>query len=305
MNKKIGIFAALFISAALLLGSVQDAQAKRFGGGSSFGSKPSYSQPFQPSTAPNAAPSHLSGQQQPAAAQNQAARQGLANRGGMMGMLGGLALGGLLGSMFFGGAFEHINLMDMLLFAGLVYLGYRLFAARSASQNQPLGNAYGRNSTQETAHSDSAANPAGFDTDVLFNKGKTPGNANVATIPADFDQAAFLVGAERAFRHLQASWDKGDLAAIRGLTTDKVFAEIQEQLRATGGNNKTEVLQLKAELLDVRQAGMELEATVLFNSLIRENNGQEESVREIWHFIKPVNSKQPKWFLDGIQQMAA
>jgi len=310
MNRKTGILATLFISVALLLGGVNEAQAKRFGGGSSFGSKPSYSQPFQHSTSPSplSQPGHAPSQQ-PAAAQNQTARQGFANRGGLMGMLGGLALGGLLGSMFFGGAFEHINIMDMLLFAGLAFVVYRLFAARSAKQNQPVAHAYGRNDYQDSENQAfrntdrPASSPVGFETDVMFKKGMNAMGPNAVAIPANFDQAGFLAGAERAFRHLQVCWDNRDLASIRGLTTDKVFAEIQDQLRACTTENKTEVLQLNAKLLEVREAGLEMEATVLFNSVMREDGGPEETVREIWHFIRPVNSKQPKWFLDGIQQL--
>lgn len=317
MNRKIGLLATLFIALALMLGSVHEAQAKRMGGGKSFGSKPSYSAPYQRSTSPSPAsqPARSASQQQ-AASQNQAARQSWANRGGLMGMLGGLALGGLLGSLFFGGAFENINFMDILVFAGIAYLLYRLFAAKAARQNQPLGNAYGRDSYQETG---SAAvgrireqvSPAsvGFNTDVLFNKDKNaaPQNAEfaAANVPAGFDQHAFLAGAESAYRYLQVAWDSRDLAAIRGLTTDKVFAEIQDQLRASGATNKTEVLKLSSELLEVREIGGELEAVVLFDCLMREDDGQAEQVREVWHFTKPVNSKQPKWFLDGIQQLEA
>ncbi len=315
MNKKLGILATLFIAMALMLGSVHEAQAKRMGGGRSFGSKPSYSAPYQRSTspAPSSQPSRSASQQQ-AATQNQAARQSWANRGGLMGMLGGLALGGLLGSLFFGGAFEGFNFMDILVFAGIAYLLYRLFAAKKADQRQPLGNAYGRNSYQQSespsayqSSEPASSNPAGFNTDVLFNKDKNaaPQNAQfaAANIPTDFDQRAFLAGAESAYRFLQVAWDNRDLAAIRGLTTDKVFVEIQDQLRASDAVNKTEVLKVNAELLEVREIGSELEAVVLFDTLMREDDGQAEQVKEVWHFTKPVNSKQPKWFLDGIQQL--
>jgi predicted lipid-binding transport protein (Tim44 family) len=317
MNKKTGILATLLIALSLMLGSIHEAQAKRMGGGSSFGSKPSYSAPYQRSTSPNSA-SHpvRSPSQQQAASQNQTARQSWANRGGLMGMLGGLALGGLLGSLFFGGAFENFNFMDLLVFGGIAYLLYRLFAARAAGQSQPVGNAYGRSSYQDTvspaAHNNSeqpTANSARFNTDVLFNKDKNEGyqaaEFSAANIPADFDQRTFLAGAESAYRYLQAAWDSRDLASIRGLTTDKVFAEIQDQLRASDAANKTEVLKLNAELLDVREVGSELEATVLFDSLMREDDGQAQQVKEVWHFTKPKNSKQPKWFLDGIQQFEA
>jgi predicted lipid-binding transport protein (Tim44 family) len=302
MNTKAKLFVTVFISAALLLSGMQEAQAKRMGGGSSFGSKPSYSKPYQPSAspAPSSQPTR-SPAQQPAAAQNQTARQGWANRGGFMGMLGGLALGGLLGSLFFGGAFEGINVMDMLLFAGVAFLLYRLFAAKAARQPQTVPNAYTRNNhDDDTGHAPQSN--AGFNTDVMFNK---TGAANTASVPADFDRAGFLKGAESAYRYLQASWDSRDLAAIRGLTTDKVFAELQGQLRADTSTNTTEVLKVNAELLAVREVGSELEADVLFDCVIREDLGAPASVKEVWHFTKSKFSQQPKWFLDGIQQVDA
>ena len=308
MNRKTGLFFSVLIAMTLMFGASHEALAKRLGGGSSFGGRPSYSEPFQRPAAPNnfSQPSRSPSQQQ-ASSQNQTARQGYANRGGLMGMLGGLALGGLLGYLFFGGAFENINFMDMLLFAGLAYLIYRLFAARSARQSQPATNAYGRDSYQEPVsyqNSEPAVSSSGrFDTDLLFKKDKNAQPGAVGNIPRDFDQQAFLSGAERAFRHLQAAWDNRDLASIRGLTTDKVFAEIQDQMRAQASASKTEVLQLRAELLDVREVGGELEATVLFDSVMREDEAQAAPVKEVWHFIKAVNSTQPKWFLDGIQQL--
>jgi len=309
MFRKFGILASLFVVLALTLCSVQEAQAKRFGGGSSFGSRPSYSEPFQHSTSPSPMSQPMrSPAQQQAAAQNQTARQNMVGRGGLMGMLGGLALGGLLGSLLFGGAFENFNFMDILIFAGIAFLLYKLFVARKAPQSQPVGNAYGRSAYGETSNNHGAYpgaasvsnGQAGFDTDIL---NKTKNSVNQYSIPANFDQQGFIQGAERAFRHLQVAWDNRDLASIRGLTTDKVFAEIQEQLRTSNHENKTEVLQLKSQLMEVREVGSELEATVLFESLMREDNSQEEIVREVWHFIKPVNSQQPKWFLDGIQQL--
>lgn len=317
MNRKIGILATLFLTLTLLMAGLQEAQAKRFGGGSSFGSKPSYSAPYNRSTSPGptSQPTRSASQQQ-AAAQNQTARQGWANRGGLMGMLGGLALGGLLGSLFFGGAFEGINMMDMLLFAGVAFVLFKLFASK-ARQPQPTASAaYGRSSYSEpdrtTDYNNSApttgSNASGFNTDLLFGNKTAPANtaafnAPAFDIPADFDQSAFLAGAESAYRYLQTAWDKADLAAIRGLTTDKVFAEIQDQLRAATTSNKTEVLKVSPELLEVREVGSDLEATVLFDCILREDDGNTEQVREVWHFTKPVNSKQTKWFLDGIQQL--
>ena len=315
MNRKFRILASIFFTLTLLMTGIQEAQAKRFGGGGSFGGKPSFSAPYKRSASPSptSQPTRSASQQQ-AAAQNQAARQGWAGRGGLMGMLGGLALGGLLGSLFFGGAFENINFMDILVFAGIAFLLMRLFASKARQSQPAANNAYDRSSYSEptgTGDYDSApqagANPAGFNTDLLFGKNAPANAAGFNTpafdVPADFDQAAFLAGAESAFRYLQSAWDSADLAAIRGLTTDKVFAEIQDQLKASGANNKTEVLKVVPELLEIREVDNELEAVVLFDSIMREDDGETGQIREVWHFIKPINSKQTKWFLDGIQQL--
>lgn len=316
MKKHTGIIATVLVSLSLALGSISDADAKRFGGGSSFGSRPSYSAPYQRSAAAPSRPANQ--QQQPGAAQPaQTNKSGWAGRSGMMGMLGGLALGGLIGSMLGGHGFSGINFMDILIFGGIAFLLYKLFVRKQAGATAPQA------PYQRTAHhgDDVVANyeptpQAGssrFNTDILFNKNKSGSDAEIGqyhqqhelVIPAGFDQQAFLAGAKKAYATLQKAWDERDLAEIRSLSTDKVFAEIQDQLKASNTENHTEILKLEAELLEVREVGSELEATVMFDSFIREDaNARPEQVREVWHFIKPKNSIQPKWFLDGIQQLA-
>jgi predicted lipid-binding transport protein (Tim44 family) len=307
MNKYTSIVAFFLMALSLSLGGMSDTDAKRFGGGSSFGGRSSYSAPYKRSTIP---PSRSASQQQ-ATAQNQAARQGMANRGGLMGLLGGLALGGLLGSLFFGGAFENFNFMDILVFGGIAYLLYKLFAARTGAAQRPV---YDRTAQDYPESQATQYNPAGFNTDVLFNKDKKQPTGqsfqqamdvnNAVAVPEGFDQQAFLSGAKIAFTTLQKAWDERDLAEIRGLSTDKVFAEIQEQLKALAIENHTGILKLDAELLEVREIGSELEAVVLFDAIMREDiNAQTEQVKEVWHFVKPKNSIQPKWLLDGIQQL--
>lgn len=304
----------LLVALTLSLGSISIAEAKRFGGGSSFGSRQSFSQPYQRSAAPQSAPSRAASQQQ-ATQQNQAARQSWASRGGLMGMLGGLALGGLLGSLFFGGAFQHLNLMDILVFAGLAFLLYKLFAARAGSSRPAYDrSAQGSQDTHSsyTPYQAPQNNNSGFDTDLLFGKnqagsGQSSGSQEYAPVsaPAGFDREAFLNGAKNAFSTLQKAWDERDLAEIRSLTTDKVFAEIKSQLSDSPQNNHTDVLKLDAELLDVREVGSELQAVVLFDAIMREDAGaQAGQVREVWHFVKAKASIQPKWYLDGIQQLA-
>lgn len=315
MKKLTGIFATIIIGLSLGFGGIQDAEAKRFGGGSSFGGKSAFRMPYKKSIAQ---PSRSASQQQ-AFTKNQAAKKSLANRGGLMGMLGGLALGGLLGAMFFGGAFEGFNFMDILMFGGIAYLLYRMFAAKAGANQR---SAYSRTSQSDqdtsstyASYDEPKANTgSAFDTDILFKKDKNnDSDANFDqhdtdyhewVLPKGFDEAAFLTGAKSAYKTLQAGWDSHDLAEIRGLTTDKVFIEIQDQINSSTVDNVTEILSLDAKLLDLREIGSEIEVVVLFDSIMREEaDEQAGQVREIWHFIKQKNSVQPKWFLDGIQQL--
>ncbi len=312
MKKSSGFLLSLIVAICIMSIGLGDANAARFGGGKSFGSKPSYSTPYNRSGGFNQA-----SPQQPsmAAQRNLAARENFGRRGGLMGMLGGLALGGMLGALFFGGAFEGINFMDILIFAGIAYLLFKLFAARTQSglgRATPAGQAYGQ---PEGAEYDQAyqrqADPvdrnssrAGFNTDVLFKRGGNSQANGPVNLPSDFDAANFLIGAKSAYAHLQQAWDTADMSELRGLCTDKVFIELQDQIKQRIGENNTELLKVNAEILQVNDVGGDREAAVLFDVLLREAPGQNPTqVREVWHFIRSLNSKQPTWFLDGIQQI--
>jgi predicted lipid-binding transport protein (Tim44 family) len=315
MKKLYGFAMTMMMGVCLTIGGMSDAEARRLGGGGSFGGKSSLGSSFK---RPAAAPTRSMSQQK-ATQQNQAARQNFSKRGGLMGMLGGLAIGGLLGAMLFGGAFENINFMDILIFGGIAFLLLRLFAAKQANAMRP---AYQR-SDNESAKSPPAAfesparnseQPSGarFDSRDWFkgganNFGTQAGrelalNNESAPMPKDFDQRAFLAGAKRAYADLQKAWDTGDLADIRGLTTDSMFGELQQRIKDNASDNRTEVLTLEAALLEAKSVGETLEAAVLFDATLVEDS-ETTQVREVWHFTKPKQSTKPTWFLDGIQQV--
>ena len=116
----------LALSLSLIALTLPDlAEAKRLGGGRSFGSKPAYSQKYQKSSPqqPN----------QPGAPQ--AAPTG--GRGAFGGLLGGLLAGGLLGSLLFGGAFSGIGLLDILLIGGGLFLLFRFLHSHQTALETP------------------------------------------------------------------------------------------------------------------------------------------------------------------------
>lgn len=128
--KKWFVFGLMAAFTLLLAGHADLAEAKRFGMGSSFGK-------HRMVTPKQHAPGFA--QQRATPGKAQGAQRGSA-RGGFMGMLGGLALGGLLGAIFFGGAFEGINLFDILVIGGVIAL-ILMFLRRKAAPTQ-ISHAY-------------------------------------------------------------------------------------------------------------------------------------------------------------------
>ncbi|MCU7819462.1 MAG: 39S ribosomal protein L45 [gamma proteobacterium symbiont of Lucinoma myriamae] len=344
MNKHLLFSLITFISIAFFFAA--NAEAKRFGGGSSFGSKKSYSSPFKQSTR------QKSFSQQKATATNQQRKQQMSKQGGLMGMLGGLALGGLLGALFFGGAFENFNLFDFLIIGGIIW-GFMWFMKRKALTSQvqtagaggvntDMGNSpsqvHTNNSPNQfklksdkqdatfsdnfSADSNDSTNTKNSNKDASFadsfgmdygqNNNESQSNQQTASeheviLPGWFNQEEFLTGAHSAYKQLQYAWDMGDLQAIKGLTTDKVYSEIARQLSQETPQGETRILQLNAELIDFNESDDHSEASVLFDALLDEEatstQGRANQVRELWHFIRGNNSSAPTWYLDGIQQL--
>ncbi|MEK9766699.1 MAG: Tim44 domain-containing protein, partial [Thalassolituus sp.] len=108
----------------LMLGVVNEAQAKRFGSGG-------FGKAFPTKSAP--APQ----KQTPQKSTPDGAKQAAAGKGGLMGgMLGGLLAGGLFAYLLGSGAFEGLQIMDMLLFAGIAFLLFKLLKGASRPQSQ-------------------------------------------------------------------------------------------------------------------------------------------------------------------------
>ena len=288
--------ALLTLALVLSFGVLSDAEAKRFGGGSSFGGKSSFGSSVKGSTlTPMRTPS-----QQNAFQQNQNARQSLGNRGGLMRILGGLAIGGLIGSLLFGGAFEHFNLVDMLLVAGVGFVLFRLLRGRGATA-RPTAAMPGRGA-QPLFTPPISGVPAAFD------HGLGPAAADsrppAGPLPAGFDPVAFLAGAKIAYTQLQQAWDSGELAAIRALTTDAMFGELQTRIKDNPTDQATAIDNVQAELIDVVSTPGGTEAVVLFDALLHEGSAEAvQPVREIWHFVQSRSGLSSRWLLDGIQQV--
>ena len=273
---------ALFILMTVLWALPELSEARRMGGGKSFGSRPQYNQSTPSPSMPSQgmSPSPQSG------AFNQSGRRpGLF--GGLGGMLGGMLMGGLIGSLLFGGGFTGPGLLDLLLVGGGLFLLFRVLKARKmASQTVPP--AFER--TGGYTGYDNAAS------------GYTP---SLADRPADFDEREFLEGARTAYIRLQSSWDKRDLADIRQFTSPEVWEELRLEAEKDPTPGKTEIVYVNASVTKVEKLEGDMVVSVLFDALLRESpqQAQPESVKEIWHFSRKASDPNSFWRLEGLQQV--
>ena len=285
---------------AAILGLVSmDLEARRFGGGGFFGKQRAV--PAAPKQAP--AQRQAQPQQQQAAPANAAAAApaGAAAKTGLMGrwggMLAGLGIGVLLASLFGEQLGPIIGMLLMvLLFAGLAMLLMRLFANR----NGPLTAAAPRQPMQFEgigSRVPSAAAAAGTE----------PAAASTGRLPVGFDEAAFARVAKTSFIRMQAANDAGDLDDIRDFTTPEMYAEVAMQVKERADTpQRTEVVSLDAQVLDVAEEDGFEYASVRFWGLLRENDAASpEPFDEVWNVRKKARDRRAPWLIAGIQQHGA
>jgi len=304
----------LILSLSFALASVDAEAARRFGGGGNLGKqKPVSTMREAPKEAP-AAPSQAAKPAQPAPASTATPaavppKPSFMSRFG--GLIAGLGIGALLGSLFGGGAFGNAmgGVLMLLLFAGLLFLVFRMIAARRAPPPAFEGPAARSSFEPEAAAARPVFNGIGSgvpqDGPAAVPGSRTFESAFSSTLPAGFDREAFLRVAKTSFIRLQAANDAKDLDDIRDYTTPEMYAEIAMQLQDRADTQKTEVVSVDAQLADYAVEGDYEIASVRFFGLIREVPGANpEPFDELWHVRKKANDARASWLIAGIQQVA-
>jgi predicted lipid-binding transport protein (Tim44 family) len=261
---------------ALTLGALvvaTDAEARRLGGGRSIGAQRNVTAP------PAATPAKPAQQQQAAPAQ-----QG-SKWGALGGILGGLALGGLLAWALSGTGLSTILLVALL--AAVAVIALRGMRRREHAENVQF------------------AGMTGSERVVLPQRTASIGALNATSaIPAGFDTAGFLRAAKLNFVKLQIANDSGKVDELREFTTGEMFDALRGDIlsRAPGGQ-QTDVMSLNADLLEVASEQDAHWASVRFSGLVRETPESEPvGFEEVWNLVKPADGSSG-WLLAGIQQM--
>ncbi|RJR18922.1 MAG: Tim44 domain-containing protein [Desulfobacteraceae bacterium] len=289
-GKSLNLILLLALFTFILWPFAREAEARRLGGGKSFGSKPSYQQ-----SAPKPANRDInSGQTQRVNPQTTAPGR----FGGLGGMFGGLLMGGLIGSLLFGGAGATggPGLLDILVIGGILFFVVRLLRARRTAATQAAGDSPFGNPGQGRfpGFGDSGVR------DPLSEK-----KTLAQSLPPGFDADEFLNGAKAAYSRLQEAWGKRDFADIKHFTSPEVLQELKSQAENDPVPAPVEIILVQAQLMDVQDHGDERTASVYFDVMMREDMNQENTTqaKEIWHFKRNKSDSRSFWVLDGIQQV--
>lgn len=291
-----------------------DAEARRFGGARSQGLQ--RSMPAQrPATPPpqQQAPTNAAAGV-PATAGAAAATAGRRSwMAPLAGLAAGLGLAALMSHLGLGAEFANFIMMALLAVAAFVVIRLlmRRFGPQPAGQAgarlQPAGmgadaNPLTRQSTAPTSPpwAPAAAQPA------LGSPALATAAAVGSSVPAGFDAAGFERIAKMIFIRMQTANDAGDLDDLRNFTTPEMFAAVRLDLQERGGvAQRTDVVKVDAEVLDVAEEGDRQVVSVRFHGLIREEqDGVANDFDEVWHLVKPRDDSR-SWAIAGIQQAQA
>lgn len=295
-------FIAFFSAFLLFAFTAQHADAKRFGGGKSFGQqRGDMSQ--RAATPPQRKNAEAAPAQQGASG---AAASPAGNRswlGPVAGIAAGLGLAALASHLGLGEEFANFLLIALLVIGG-IFLFKWLTRAKNAPQ---AGLQYAGASPAGHAHNAPAAYmpPASVASGGSVHAAHTnTANEDAPTLPAGFDADAFVRLAKLNFLRLQAAYDAANLDDIREFTSPEVYAEISMQLaERDNAAQRTDVLDLHADVLDAVEEAHRYVVSVRFNGRIKEDESAPAvEFTEVWHLTKPASGNQG-WVVAGIQQL--
>lgn len=261
---------------------VEDAHARGLSGGRNMGMQRSAPAPQK------AAPTQQ--QQQQAAPATPAQQPAGASK--WLGPLAGFALGAGLAALFLNNGLA--GLLTGLLLIGLVVAAAAL-AARALSRGRVVREPIQYAGAGGGSHPTLGALPGGA--------GAYSVAATLERWPVGFDAGEFVRHARRNFVRLQEAYDRKDLSMMRDYLAPEIYRQIEADIRAAGtADERTEVLTLEAEVLEVVEEAGSWIASVRFSGMLRDSGARDAvPFNETWHLEKPVDGRSG-WVVAGIQQ---
>lgn len=293
-------FISLMAVFLISLPIAENAEAKRFGGGSSFGK--SFSAPKKSKTAPQQQT------QQKQADKNTANATTAPKKRGFGGLMAGLLAGGIFGALLFGGAFEGLQFMDLILIAAVIFIVYKIFAMRRQTQRPQYATQGGQQQSspepqpqpmQREAQPETQSQQE-FKSMPAFNSGW--GESSQIDIPAWFNKEAFLEGSRDHFVNLQKAWDRSDWNEIGTYTSAELLSVLKEERAKLPEQQETEVVSVMSELANFINQEQEVIVSINFYGWLKENSAEASEFNETWHLARDMTTENADWFIVGIEQ---
>ena len=284
------------------------AEAKKFGGGKSFGKS------FKTAPAPKQQNTNSIRQDQTG---KKTAAANSSKKGLMGGLLGGLLAGGLLAA-FFGGAFEGIQFMDILIMGLIAFLAFKflrgMLGAKQGSMNQQNGrgqqpafggmgqNKYEQPKQQPNVHNFEQAQPQSQPQGAAGGFGFGAQSDVPHNYPPGFDQAAFINGSREHYRTLQGAWNHNELNTIEEYVSPSLFEDLKAERNKLEGDQHTDVMYVDAEIVRADHDGSKAQLSLQFSGRYRDTaDGIEEDITDIWHLERDLTTDNAPWLIVGIQ----
>lgn len=285
-------FVSLMIILMVSLTTVQVAEAKKFGGGFKLGKS------FKTAPAPKNTATNTSSINKSGTAATNSSRKGL-----MGGLLGGLLAGSLLAA-FFGGAFEGIQFLDILIIGLIAYVGFKflrnMLAAKQASMNKPEP-AFGGNNPGMNRQSFDQGSGHNFEQPTGGFGAKAESDVP-HNYPPGFDLAGFVNGSREHYRTIQGAWNFNQLETIREYVSESLFDDLSAERAKLGGEQHTDVMYVDAEIVradyDANRAQLSLQFSGRYKDAVE---GVEEDIEDIWHLERDLTVDNAPWIIVGIQ----
>lgn len=286
---------AMFTLIIFAVSAAPEAEAKKFGGGKSFGKL------FKTAPAPKQKTTNTS-----TIKKDQTAPKSSTKRGLFGGLMGGLLAGGLLAA-FFGGAFEGIQFMDILIFGLIAYFAFKflrgMLGAKAGSMNQQAYSAAGGQGYQQQGYQQPQPNVHQFEQPQAASGFGSTGQSDVPyNFPPGFDQAGFINGAREHYRIIQGAWNHNELHTIQEYVSAELFAELSAERAELSGEQHTDVMYVDAEIVRGDCDATKAQLSIQFSGRYRDAvEGIEEDINDVWHLERDLTAANAPWLIIGIQ----
>jgi predicted lipid-binding transport protein (Tim44 family) len=204
--------------------------------------------------------------------------------------------------------FAGLSVLELLIIGGLVFVIFRVVGGMGRKDDS-AGRPMGDDSPKQVPRDDlpprvQDAAHAAWDR-LRSEPEQGAGAESKDDLKGGFDEDEFLKGARAVYTRLQEAWDNRDLDDIANFTSPELLDKLKEQARRKSRKGRTELLLVKAKLMERTEEEGQEKVAVMFDVLLREGGTDQEpeQSREVWHFARSSRERGSTWKLESIEQL--